>query len=588
MHPEHILLVLAAALLPVTSRADASAAAPPDGAYAVLSSAPAPRAGCRVARGEGGEIRAPLYSRDTAGCPAARVADEEIGLGELAGALESGHTAKGSKAGRGEKAKGFDFAPTLDRIIDVRLVVLEARDMGLTELPEYRQALEAFRSSTLRTTLQREASAAAKPDPAQVDRLYKAAVKQWKVRSVMFDQEEDAKRFREAAGKGGSFDALAKAAVADKKAMGGEPGYVSTHDMVPELAGAVNALQAGQVSAPVKVKSGWVVLKLEGVRYPEDAKALEQARAQSLAEQQHKAVRAFHQSLVRKYAKVDQKLFDGLDLEVGGEAAFKELAKDQRPLVTFKDEPPITVGELTREISQKFFHGIADPIKEHRVNAYKAEAFEMLLGARLFGREGRERKLDQTPAYRRKVEEYDRVLSFNTFLERVIIPGVKVTEAEVQARYDRRQAEFTTPRMYRLDGLAYASAKEAQAALEKLRGGTDLEWLRANGQGQLKAGPQLRLEGALVSVNMLPASLVKVLTGAQPGELRLYATDDGTQHYAVRVSAEVAPSVKPYADAREQLARELEGEKIGAALKEYAAKLRQVQKVDVIVTRIAG
>jgi hypothetical protein len=46
--------------------------------------------------------------------------------------------------------------------------------------------------------------------------------------------------------------------------------------------------------------------------------------------------------------------------------------------------------------------------------------------------------------------------------------------------------------------------------------------------------------------------------------------------------------VKPYADVRTELAREVEGEKVAAALREYAAKLRQVQKVDVIITRISG
>ena len=85
-----------------------------------------------------------------------------------------------------------------------------------------------------------------------MDKLFKAAVKQWKVRSVMFDKEDDAKAFREAVAKGGSFDALARAAVAEKKAKGGEPGYVSVQQMVPELAHAADALKKGQVSPPVQ------------------------------------------------------------------------------------------------------------------------------------------------------------------------------------------------------------------------------------------------------------------------------------------------------------------------------------------------
>ena len=74
MHATSILLGLTLALVPATS------SAADDGAYAVLSSAPAPRAGCRVARGAGGELRAPLWAPDAEGCPVARVAGEEITL----------------------------------------------------------------------------------------------------------------------------------------------------------------------------------------------------------------------------------------------------------------------------------------------------------------------------------------------------------------------------------------------------------------------------------------------------------------------------------------------------------------------------
>jgi len=590
MRLQFIHLGLMLGLLPMQSSAASAVPAKAPGAYAVLTSVPSPpRAGCKVSREQGGELRAALYASDTAACPVARVAADEIVLGELARALEGSHTAKGSKASRGEKAKSMDFSPTLDRVIDVRLLVLEAREMGLTEQPDYREAIEGYRASTLRTTLQEQAAAGARPDPAEVDRIYKGVVKQWKVRSVMFGKEEDAKAFRAAVAKGGSFDALAKAAVAEKKARGGEPGYVSVKEMVPELAQAADALKQGQVSPTVKLEAGWVVLKLEGVRYPEDAKAREQAKTQSLAAQQFKAVRKFHESLVKKYATVDEPLLKSIDFEAGGEAGFQALAKDQRPLAQIKGEKPITVAELTAEVSTKFFHGIADPIKEKRVNPGKTDAFERLLGARLFAREAHERKLDQDPAFLRKVDGYDRVLAFNTFVEKVLIPEVKVTEGEVQAVYEQRKGEFTTPQMYRLDGLGFATAKSAQQALEKLKGGTDPEWVRANAEGRLKPGEErLQLQGALLSVNTLPQTLVKVLVGAQPGDYRLYASDDGAQHYVVRVADQVVPSVQPYTEVREKLAREVEGDKVSAAIKDYAARLRKVQKVDVLITRIVG
>jgi nitroreductase len=590
MRLQSILLSLPFAVAPALSSAAAPAPSKVTSAYAVLKSAPpAPAPGCKTTRTDGGEIRASLYSDDTAGCPVARVADEPVPLGELADALAAAHMAKDSKARKGTRPQGMDFATPLDRIIDVRLIVQEAREMGLTEQPDYKQAMEAFRASTLRTMLQEQAAAGVKPDKAEVDRLYKAAVKEWKVRSVMFDQEADAQKFREAVAQGGSFDKLAKAAVTEKKAKGGEPGYVSVQKMLPELAHAADALKRGEVSQPVKVSNGWVVLKLEGIRYPEIKTARADANAQSLAEQQHKAVRRFHESLVKKYAKVDEKLMQSIDFEASGEAGFKALEKDPRVLAQIDGEKPVTVAELAGEVSQKFFHGIADPIKEKRVNSTKVDTFERILGSRLFAREARERKLDQDPSFRRKVEEYDRVLAFSSFIEVVLVPGVKVTEPEVQALYEKRKDQFTFPQMYRIDAMAFDNAKAAQATMDKLKAGTDLEWLRANAEGQLKPDDQaLQFQGTPLSVKGMPVSLAKTLTGAQPGDYRLYATDDGKQHYVLRVAGQIPPSVKPYADVREDLAREVEAEKIGAAVKDYAAKLRKAQKVDVIVVRIAS
>jgi hypothetical protein len=585
-----LLGLLPGFVVPVVAVSAEAGGAKGSSAYAVLKSEPSPaKAACKVARGEGGEIRAALYSSSTAGCPVARVVEEEVRLGELADALAVSHMEKGSKASRGAKTQGMDFRGALDRIVDVRLIVIEAKEMGLSDQPDYREAMDAFRASTLRTQLQVQAASAAKPDPVQVEKLFKAAVKQWKIRSVLFEKEDDARAFRETVGKGDSFDKVARAAVAAKKARGGEPGYVSVQQMLPELAHAANALAKGQVSPPVKVDGGFVVMKLEGVRYPEDKKVREQARAQSLSEQQHKAVRRLHESLVKKYATVDEKLLASLDFEAAGEAGFQALAKDPRPLAQIRGENPITIAELTTEISKKFFHGIADPIKEKRVNKFKVDTFEMMLGSRLFAIEAKARKLDQTPEYEQRVAEYDRVLAFNAFIERAIVPGVKVTEADAQALYEKRKSKYTFPQMYRLDGMAFGSAKAAQATLEKLKAGTDLEWLRANAEGQLKPEEQaLRLQGAPVSATAMPPSLAKALTGAQRGDQRLYASDDGKQHYLIRVVEQIPPSVKPYTDVREELAREVEGEKIAAALKDYAARLRKIQKVDVIITRIGG
>jgi hypothetical protein len=574
------LFALAAAAAPV------SAAAQP---RAVLKQVAAGAPACRTVPAGGSLVEAPLFARESARCPVARVGDDVIVLGELAATLEGGHMARSPRTKRGEKSPGMDFTPALDRLITTRLVAEEARDMGLDEDPTFKEAVEDFRASRLRAALQRIATKGVKPDAAEVERLYREAVREWKVTSVLLEKEEDAKAFEAALKAGGKFDALVKKAIADKKAKGdGKAEWLSPRHALPEIVAAARAAKVGVPAAPVRVTNGWVVLRVEASRVPkDDAAARADAKARSLARKEREAIRAFYLGLVKRHAKVNEALLEKLDLEAGGEKGYEALLKDARPLATIQGEPPVTVADLAREVSMKFFHGMASPIEQHRVNPQKVEAFEKILGKRLFAKEAAARKLANEPELVREVEDYERALAFNTFVQKVLAPGVKVTEGEVATHYEKHLSELTGPEMLRLEGVAFPTTKEAQAALEKAKTGTDFGWLRQNAAGQLQPGKRsLQMDGALVSANTLPGGLVKALAGARGGEYRLYAASSA-EVYVVRVAQRIAPQPQPYAEARDKIAKQLYGEKLAASLRDYAAKLREAQKVDVLITRVS-
>jgi hypothetical protein len=221
------------------------------------------------------------------------------------------------------------------------------------------------------------------------------------------------------------------------------------------------------------------------------------------------------------------------------------------------------------------------------VNAEKAAAFEALLSERLYAREAAARGVEAGADFRRALEEQRRALAFSAFVERAVIPGVRVEEAEGRRYFEEHAAEFTTPQMFRLEGLGFSSSKAAQAALDRLRGGTDFAWLRANAEGQLRPEERsLNLDGSVVSAHNLPPDLAKALAGAGAGSLRLHARDG--QHYVVRVADETPPRVQPYEQARERIGKKLFAEKVAKAIREHAEKVRKVRPVEVYVTRIAS
>lgn len=577
-------------MIPETLLALAVLAAPAEASSArvLLKASAAAAPACRTSRVDDQLVRAALFSPDSEQCPVARIGDEPIALRDLAEALELQHLSRSPRAAAPAKTPDMDFAPALDRLIDTRLLIQEAREVQVDATPEFRETIADFKESRQRTMLQQLASRSAKPDPAEVERLYRDAVREWEIASVLLEKEDDAKAFAAALQAGGSFDALAKKFVAEKRAKGGgKPEFASRKHMLPEVVAVVEKAKLGAPIGPIKVPSGFAVMRVVGTRHPpKDAAARADARARSLARMQHDAVRGFYLSLVRKYASVDAPLLKQLDFEAKGEKGFEELLKDQRPLATIRGDKPVTIGDLGREVSMKFFHGLAGPIGEKRVNLQKTEAFERLLGARLFAKEAAARKLEATPGFRRELEEYERALAFNTFVEKVIAPDVQVTEDEARIYYETHKAEFSAPEMFKLDGFAFTTASEAQAALDKLKSGTDFAWLRSTAQGQL--APELRslqFDGRTVSAATLGRDLAKALTGARAGEYRLYAPH-GAEVYVLRVLEQTPPTPQPYPEAREPIAKKLFNEKLAQAIRAYTEKLRKAQRVEVLITRV--
>jgi len=89
-----------------------------------------------------------------------------------------------------------------------------------------------------------------------------------KAQHILVEDEAKAKEVAEKLSKGGDFAALAKEFSKDpgSKDNGGDLGYFSKGQMVPEFEAAAFALEKGKISAPVKSNFGFHIIKLEDKR----------------------------------------------------------------------------------------------------------------------------------------------------------------------------------------------------------------------------------------------------------------------------------------------------------------------------------
>jgi parvulin-like peptidyl-prolyl isomerase len=580
-----VLFAASPAPVPAQAQIQAQAAAP----------ATAPALSEPVAR-----IEAPLFSTEFVDTPVAKVGDEVITLRELSSAIASAHADSGGMMMGAKSAPGAggkkDFKEILDRLITLRLIAAEAREMGFDELDEVKNNFAAFRAGALKEAVRRNAIAHVTADPKEVEQRFQHSVREWKVRSVLFEKEDDAKAFAAAVRDRSSmveldsetktFDALAEQWIAEKKATGGELGWVGADKLTEAVHAALLTMRTGSVSGAVVVAKGYTVLRLEEIRYPENDEARAKAEAATLARLRKEALDKYNKDLAKKWVKVDRALLKALDYH--GVKKYQALAKDQRPVARIQGEKPITVAELSAELTSDLFHGVDRAVREKQLNNKKQERLDAVVAKRLYAKVAREDKIAESDEFRRIVAEYEDGVLFGLFVQRVVLPDIEVMESEIKAYYEAHAAEYSYPRFYKLDGLAFAKEKDAQKALSALQKGTDFAWVRANAENQLPAEKRtIELNGATLSEQGLPPALATALSGSKPGDVRLYAPSDAEVH-VVRVLAETPPGREPYVETREAIAKKLYNEKVNAALKDYAAKLRAAGDVKVYVTSVGG
>jgi peptidyl-prolyl cis-trans isomerase C len=156
---------------------------------------------------------------------------------------------------------------------DVILAAKAAEAKNLTEQKEFKQRFAFIRNKLLMETLLQDVGKAAVSD-AELKKVYDEAIKQSanehevRARHILVPSENEAKAVLAEVNKGTDFAELARQKSKDPGAAaeGGDLGFFTKEQMVPEFAEAAFKLNKGQVSEPVKTQFGWHIIKVEEKR----------------------------------------------------------------------------------------------------------------------------------------------------------------------------------------------------------------------------------------------------------------------------------------------------------------------------------
>lgn len=158
-------------------------------------------------------------------------------------------------------------------VADMMLVAKAAEDRKLAETDDFKRKMANARSKLLMEALLQAEAKAAVTDEA-MKKVYDEAIKQManeeeiSARHILVETEDEAKKILADLKKGADFVAIAKEKSKDpgSKENGGDLGYFSKEQMVPEFAEAAFKLNKGQLSEPVKSQFGWHVIRVDDKR----------------------------------------------------------------------------------------------------------------------------------------------------------------------------------------------------------------------------------------------------------------------------------------------------------------------------------
>jgi peptidyl-prolyl cis-trans isomerase C len=178
------------------------------------------------------------------------------------------------------------FRQVLDQVVDTKILAGEASARHLDRDPAAQRRLAAARERALEGLLVESVVGKAVTRDAE-NALYQEFLKNRtaseviRLRQIVLASQPDAEAVKKLLSGGASFDALALERSKDDatRFKGGDLGDMTT-DVLPEPIGrAVKDAKPGQIVGPVKLDTGWAMLKIDD-RHPEPAPSLDEVRPQ--------------------------------------------------------------------------------------------------------------------------------------------------------------------------------------------------------------------------------------------------------------------------------------------------------------------
>jgi parvulin-like peptidyl-prolyl isomerase len=470
-----------------------------------------------------------------------------------------------------------DLSAFLQRAIDDRLMLQEARRIGLFERPDIREAVRAYLlRESIGRLYQEEVERKVEVSEAELREKFFADYDEVGLLAFFFD---DAQRADEAAR--WLREGTSPAEVARRFDVE-EPGErFMRRALTEEQFRPLFEMDPGAVVGPVARQGRFLVVKLIRQRpaleqdFPRFREAIERPIRKLREKERSDGYLA--ELRTKQPCEVDEVLLAWLPTAPKELAALEE---DTRAVARVGGET-LSVAGLAAELGRVYRLGQAEADAEQiKRNIVKSWVEERLVDIEALSRHYEE----SDPVLASELEAYHQDLVLRIYMSQFVVPQVRLDEAAVAAYYEAHKQDYLKPRRLKVRQISLSSRKQATWVRDELARGADFGWLARtlSIDESSEKGGQL---GWLAEDRLNPKALA-ALEGLEIGQVT-EILHIGQDWQLLKLEAREDEQPWPLEEVRRQVRADLYRAELEKARKEVAAKLREGATIEVSPERLA-
>ncbi len=462
----------------------------------------------------------------------------------------------------------LNLSQYVNKMIDDRIIIHDARLAGMDKLPEVVSALDAFilRESVMKLREEEVLNKVSVTDE-EVKEAFKKDYERFKYKFIEVNSEDTANKIMMNLKNGSKFEDIVKAYSIHPSKEADKEIVQTRVSMNDEIYKAISKINQGEYTEPVKISDKYYIvlflnkeeaLESEFDNLKETIKTrLRKQKEKEKGDECIEKLRAKAKIFINKELLSEETL-NKEDIEP--EQIVAEVGEDKLKVSAFRD---------LRKQGQRFS-------PEAIVNNW--------IERKLIDHEALSRNYQNLPEIKDKIKRYQDQLLKNIYIKNIIFPQIIINEETMQNYYLKQKKDFMKPLRYKMQMITVETEKEANEILENLKNGADFSWLakrKSKDKLSQKSG-----ELGWITEKELPEQLRRNMEKLKPGDFSDIIKIDESE-YAIYMLKEVSKEeYEEFDNVKAQVYRICFNEKLKENINQVVRKLKKDVSINIYDEKI--